>query len=336
MEMSKSSALLSDSIEQYLKHLAAKRRADNTVKNISYLLRGALALWGNIYVASIGSRHVDRLFAEREWAPRTMNSNLGYLRTFFGWCRNQGYMPLHVDPCYGWSSQTVPNVDSLRLPVEEFGLLLDALDHPRDRAQIAAGLFLFLRGGELTGLTVGSLDFKHHTVRVWREKTKDEDQMPMCSELETELLPYLTWYRSRHGILRDDWFLFPARIKFEVNLPDRPADMRPTDRQTHPYRVAQRALSELGYDTKREGEHTLRRSGARAFCDSLRAQGFDNALLKTAAMLGHRDVRQTQRYIGLNVERTHRNEALAGKPMFGDLLRQPGKVLPFREVGQDG
>jgi extradiol dioxygenase family protein len=42
---------------------------------------------------------------------------------------------------------------------------------------------------------------------------------------------------------------------------------------SHPYRVAQRGLKALGYSTLGEGEHTLRRSGARALADRLRAAG---------------------------------------------------------------
>ena len=332
--------LLSEAIDQYIKHLRAKRRSDNTTKNVEYLLRGALALWGNIHTSSIGPKHVDRLFADREWSAATINTNLGYLKTFFAWCRNQGYISLHSDPCFGWTNQVVPNSDSLRLPVEEFGLLLDALDHPRDRAQIAAGLFLFLRGGEITELRVGSIDFARHEIRVYREKTKDEDRMPMCSELEHELRVYLNWYRHKHGILRDEWFLFPARVKVNWTFagpgrclpPTEPPALQPAKKQSHPYRVAKRALAKLGYPVKGEGEHTLRRSGARAYCDSLRAQGVDNALLKTAAMLGHKDVRQTQRYIGLNIERLQRNESLAGKPMFGDIINTRGTVIPLEAV----
>lgn len=100
--------------------------------------------------------------------------------------------------------------------------------------------------------------------------------------------------------------------------------------QSHTYRPAQRALEALGYPVLREGEHTLRRSGARAYADQLRSQGYDGALLRVASMLGHKDTKQTEHYIGWHLERQQRNEALAGKSMFGDLFAQDaGIVLPF-------
>lgn len=100
---------------------------------------------------------------------------------------------------------------------------------------------------------------------------------------------------------------------------------------SHPYRVAQRGLAKLGYDTKQEGEHTLRRSGARALADRLRHEGTDSALLRVASMLGHKDIRITQHYIGWDTERDQRNELLAGQPMFPE-LRQQARLRVVRGV----
>lgn len=338
--MARSTAYLSDAIDEYLSYLRAKRMADNTVKGTTYLLKGALAEWGNVQVCNLMPRHIDRLFAAKDWKPRTHNTNLQILNAFLAWCRNQGYLPLTSDPTFGWRNQRVPNTESLRVPVERFGELLDACEHPRDRAQIAVGLFLFLRGSELVNLTIGDLDFKRHQAHIYRVKTKDEDNLPMCSELETELNRWLNWYRKQRGLLRDDWFLLPAKSKqpwVKVNgvltKPPGIVGLRPDIRQSHPYRPAQRALAALGYDTLREGEHTLRRSGARAYADQLVALGYDGALLRVASMLGHKDTRQTEAYIGWGIHRQQRNEALAGKPMFTAGATQAGTVLPFAREG---
>ena len=161
--------------------------------------------------------------------------------------------------------------------------------------------------------------------------------MPMCTELAGELRRYLNWYRFDAGTLRDDWFLLPAKHKQPwVNIggkltrPLGEAHLRPTVRQTHMYRPAQRALAALGYPTLWEGEHTLRRSGARAYADTLRSQGYDGVLLRVASLLGHKDTKQTEHYIGWHLEKQQRNEALAGQPMFGDILTS-GKVLKLVE-----
>lgn len=67
--------------------------------------------------------------------------------------------------------------------------------------------------------------------------------------------------------------------------------------------------------------HVLRRSGARALFDRLRHEGYDGALRRVQAMLGHSSGTITETYLGLDVERVQRNEMLAGKPMFPDLPR---------------
>lgn len=330
--MGRATCNLSDGIDEYLGFLTARQLAKNTVKNTKYLLKRALALWGNIHMTNLQQRHVNQLFAEARWAPRTHNTNLQILRQFFQWARNQGYMPMNNDPAFGWRNMRVPKHDKLRLPVEQFMDLLDAAEHPRDRAQIAAGLFLFVRGSELVTIRIGDVDFSRSEVAIWRHKTKEADVLPMCDELQTELVTYLNWYRADQGDLHEQWRLFPAKDKASLRWsgvkgqyrtmapPTEPARLAPMNEQSHPYRAAQYALAKLGFPTYWEGEHTLRRSGARAYADSLRSQGYDGALLRVASMLGHKDTKQTEHYIGWELERQQRNADLAGKPMFGDRL----------------
>ena len=330
---------LSDAIDEYLGYMHARRLEPNTIKNARYLLKRCLSIWGNIYVSSLLPRHVNRLFSESQWAPRTVNTNLQVLRQFLEWNRNQGYLPLTSDPCFGWRNMKVPEHDKLRIPVERFPELLDAAEHPRDRGQIAAGLFLFLRGSEMQAMHVGDLDFKRLTAHIWRSKTKEEDTLPVCEELRVEMVRYLNWYRQDQGFLRDEWLLFPAKARHpwvpdgqgRLTPPATLARLEPLRKQTHPYRPVQRVLDALGYPTKGEGEHTLRRSGARAYADALRNQGYDGALIRVASMLGHKDTKQTEHYIGWQLEKQQRNEALAGRLMFPEGTMQAGAVLRIAE-----
>ena len=88
--------------------------------------------------------------------------------------------------------------------------------------------------------------------------------------------------------------------------------------------MAQRGLEALGYPVLWEGEHTLRRSGARAYADRLRSDGVDNALLATAAMLGHKDTKVTMVYIGWELEKDARNKSIAGQPLFPGIQQETG------------
>ena len=98
-----------------------------------------------------------------------------------------------------------------------------------------------------------------------------------------------------------------------------------------PYDSDKRPLARIGYSDKGSGEHTLRSSGARALFQRLREEGYDGALRRVSAMLGHKSVLMTERYLGLQLEKTQRNELLAGQVMFPDMAS--GKIVNLREVG---
>lgn len=332
---------LSEAIAEYTLHLEARGLEPRTIRNALQPLRRAVAEWGPIQTGSITGQHIDRLFRRSKWSPSTRNLYLGSLRGFFAWCRREGHIARDFDPTDGWKNARVPKRERLRVPVGEFPALLDGCHHPRDRMVCALGLYTFLRGGELATLTVGDLDLRAFTLNVHRHKTKEQDVLPVCAELAEEAERWLAHYRrdQSRAALPHWWMLVPSKHpnatrynretrQIEV-VRDVPAPLRPEKQMTHPYRAVQRALKELGYDTLGEGEHTLRRSGARALFDSLRDQGYDGALMRVSSMLGHKDTKVTQTYLGIGLERIQRNESLAGKRMFGTvsdatILRLPG------------
>jgi hypothetical protein len=57
-----------------------------------------------------------------------------------------------------------------------------------------------------------------------------------------------------------------------------------------------------------------------------------NALMRVAAMLGHKDTKVTMHYIGLTQERDARNKAIAGNLMFPQIQQQTG----LRVVSENG
>ena len=326
------SIALSQAIEQYVRHLRARGLATNTVDNTAQVLRRALALWGDIQLTSITHAHVDNLFAHYGWKESTRNLYLSRINVFFTWARSHRYMAKDWSPTDGWRPLRVPRVDRTRVPVEEFGALLDAATHPRDRAVCALGLFVMLRGSEIQSLRVRDLSLDHLELAIYRHKTRQADVMPVSEELREEMVRWLNWYRADQGTLRPDWFLTPAKNpnhtfydretgRIGVDA-DTLASLRPTVKLGKPYAAVQRTLQQLGYETYREGEHTLRRSGARALADAINEdRGRDGALMRVASMLGHSDVRVTQKYIGWEMERQKRNEDIAGKAMFPAMHR---------------
>ena len=336
------SVSLGDAITEYTEYRRAHGDAANTVANHVQVLSRALREWGNIRVSAVEPRHVARLFTAGGWAPSTRNLYLSNLRQFFRWCRACNYMGRDTDPIAMWNNVRVPQVDKLRLPLHEFPALLDACRHPRDRAICALGLFTFCRGSEINNLRIDDLDLGGGVLHVYRQKTREEDTLPVSTELAGELTRYLNWYRSDQGILRGDWYLCPAKkpdiwqqdpATRRLVRSDRHAGLRPERKEAKPYRAVQRALRGLGYETRGEGEHTLRRSGARCLADRLRDEGYDGALLRVASMLGHKDTKITEHYIGWGLERSQRNEMFSGQAMFPELERPSGSltVIPTNE-----
>jgi hypothetical protein len=104
----------------------------------------------------------------------------------------------------------------------------------------------------------------------------------------------------------------------------RPGEPRPDVQLTHPARVVQRALKRLGVEIEAgEGFHTLRRSAARAFFDSMAAAGHDEALRMTSAFLHHSSTQVTEVYLGLRHERVTENPKGSQSSNNQDRANQP-------------
>lgn len=329
-----------EAMHQYEAHLRAKGRKDRTIYNNLQPVRHLYRTTGDIQISSLRHQHVDKMFAAGTWSPRTRNLYLGNLSLFFKYCRRMRWMPKDYDPAEGWDSVNVPRKEALRIPPEEFAALLDASRHPRDRALIALGLFTFCRSSELVTLRVDDVDFKENTITVFRWKTGEADTLPLVTELKDELLTWMNWYGEAVGGLQGSYFLVPALYPREMEYdaqsgllrPSRGIQRpRPNKQMGHPYEPVQYALNALGYDTKQTGGHTLRRSGALALFQRLRSEGYDGAIRRVGSLLGHKDTKMTEVYLGIGMERLQRNEMLAGKPMLPDLAK-PGTVTRLEAV----
>ena len=332
--------LLSDAIEEYLGHLSARGMARNSVKAHEVFLRRTLALWGNIYVSNIKPHHIDRLFAHYNWAPVTRNLYLGHLKLFLTYCRRHNWIPRDYDPAESWRPVKVPRKEMPRIGFEDFAGVLDAATDPRDRAVVALGLFTMCRASEIQTLKIRNLDFDSGYVYIYRHKTKDEDTMPMPKELRLEMVRWLNTYRELMGELNPDWFLVPSKDPLPMAWDHRlnrlaptgaPAPLRPTQAMTHPYRASKRALEAYGLKGKGIGGHVLRRSGARVLFDRLRSEGYDGALKRVQAMLGHTSAQHTETYLGLDVEKVQRNEMFRDKEMFPGMY-EVGTVTDLKAV----
>jgi integrase len=325
----------------YREEVAGKR--GGTLKNDAASLKILMSVVGDIQPRNITTRHEDRVIrvlAEGK-AVATFNCRLAGLKAFIRWCHREKLIPREHVPLDVSPRKNV-RPERNRVPVERFGELLDAAAHPRDRILIACGLYLFLRASEIRVVKLHDVDLEAGEVHVYLKKTDDYDVMPISAELDQELRRWLAYYENEQGRLDPDWYLVPAKNSLALRPNEegvlRPdvssARLKPKEHMsTHMENPVKRALRGIGFDTKQEGLHTLRRSGARAYFDSLVDAGYDGALKRVSAMLHHASVTMTERYLGIREDRHSRNVAIRGRVMFPAAAVRTSAVSALREAG---
>lgn len=321
---------LSQASVEYVKFMEARGLAEATIRSTRNMLEHAYRAWGDLDLHELHPRHIDALFIGKTWSTGTRNIYLLTLRSFLKWCRTHRYLPTDYDPTDGWTTRPLDKKERTWLTLPVLHAVMDATTHARDRAFIAIGMYTFLRASEIVALKISDIDIERSELRVYRFKTKQQDRLPICLELQIELARWLDYYRNEAGELREDWYLVPSHgpnpmkgVNEQRKLipTGEPGRLRPTRRIGRPQRIVKAAMDRLGIDKHGDGCHVLRRSGARALYEQLRDMGHDGAARRVQSMLGHQSLVMTERYLGLDHERMQRNEALAGKPMFGATKR---------------
>jgi integrase len=312
--------------DDYLAFLTARGLTASTVTSSRNVINHAQRAWGDIELAEIKPRHIDDLFIGKKWAAGTRNVYLIALRNFLKYCRTHGHLPADYDPTTGWKTQTVEKREKTWLSLPALGALLDAASTPRDRAFIAIGIYTFMRASEIVALRWRDVDLAANEIHIYRVKTKQADQLPICAELHDELLVWIAHYTETQGPLQPDWFVVPSQGptpmrgvqgKRKLEPTGEPPPLRPAQHITQPQRIVKAALQRIGVNKPGDGCHVLRRSGARSLFEELRAQGYDGSARRVQSMLGHASVITTEVYLGIDNERRQRNEMLAGRTMFG-------------------
>ena len=166
----------------------------------------------------------------------------------------------------------------LMLNASELLGLLDHSGNPVERIACALGMNTGLRANDLRHLTVFDASLAGGTIQTEIRKTNKLDVKPITMELARELRLWLDTYAEYMGLedrgeLPNDWLLVPSYRTPAAWEQTQQLVLRPLGMHTHPWRLVQRPLARMGYPTKGEGFHTLRRSSARALFESLRSGG---------------------------------------------------------------
>lgn len=216
----------------------------------------------------------------------------------------------------------------LYLNAGELLSLLDYTSNPVERVACSIGMNTGLRGNDIRHLTIFDASLASGVIQTEIRKTRKLDVKPITMELHWELVKWLNTYADLMGLdgreqLQSEWLLVPSYRNPAPREPRQEVVLRPTEVHSCPWRMVQRPLAKMGYPTKGEGFHTLRRSSARALFESLRdaGEGRDHALMVVKEFLNHSSVSQTEHYLGLNQERAIRDALLKDKPFLSALAK---------------
>lgn len=323
---------LGEATREYLAHCKARGLAPKTISCRASSLYRLQRTIGDVVLWTVEGRQVDRVFQQHDWSPGTRNQKLTHYKVFFTWARARGYMHRDSNPLFGWRMETLPRPDRLRIPHKDWASLFASCENQIETITVATGLYLFLRASEQQALKIGDVDLARGEIAIYRTKTKDYDHMPISMELDGFLRAHLTWL-AEQGISDPNHYLIPTRTK-PVHVDGKFASdtgvLNPLRAVPKIHEVVKPVLERAGYSVDKEGGHTLRRSGARAYFDQLASEGYDGALRRVQAMLGHSHSAMTEQYLGLNLDRRQRNKAISGKPMF-PTAETFANVIPIRQ-----
>jgi len=353
---------MSEAVEEYLRGLRARRRSEETIRVDKAILGRMIRDIGDLQISNLKPSHLEKWFYGpgglmdehkteqygRKKNPAisesTHNAYRSRLKVFFDWCSKRGYIKVdmleHVNPL------KVPEKKRQRPSPVTLLQLLDKAENARDRCWIATALNTALRSNEIKRITVGDVDLEAGYISVTISKTGDVDEQPITSDLDVELRRWMVSYAEAIGRpLEAEDFLFPSRqggliSHYETNedgervMVRRPYVWNPRQKMGRTERIIKNALEALELPTKYEGTHTIRRAIALAYFEEVsKDQGDVAALRETAALLHHKNLHTTERYLGMTAEKTRRDRRLRSKPFLSAMV-QADNVVPLRKKAQ--
>lgn len=323
---------LEDAILQYLQRIENEGQAQASLYTARYALerfRKAVAgvrepnpLLHLLTAAQLDDYCFGTEGIRRDTKAITFNRYRSVLKVFFDYALLMRWVDTNPMDGIARARPDTPK-PRLMLTAGELLALPDHCGNPIERAAVAIGENTGLRANDVRHLTIFDASLSGGVIQTEIRKTNKLDVKPITLELHRELVRWLDLYAEYMQLddrsqLPNDWLLVPS---YRLPAPNEKANHihpRPLQVMTHPWRLVQRPLARMGYPTKGEGFHTLRRSSARALFESLRSvgEGRDHALMIVKEFLNHATTGQTEHYLGLNQERVIRDALLKDRPFL--------------------
>jgi len=144
-------------------------------------------------IQQIKSSHIDQWLRKIGAAPRTRNSSLTSIRTFFSWAKSRCYLPKNEQT----SAEAVPKVrvgdtETEIFTPEQMSRILEAA--PAELVPfIVLGAFAGLRAAEITRIDWSAVDLQRRliTIRAGQAKTASRRIVPISENLRAWSLPHV-------------------------------------------------------------------------------------------------------------------------------------------------
>ncbi|MEU7814141.1 site-specific integrase [Pseudonocardia sp. NPDC049154] len=266
-----------------------------------------------------------------------LNRTLGQVGKFLEWCFRNGYVSgevIHPATARVRQRQT----RRLQLDPDQLIELYEGAKDSYERVICALAAYTGGRAGELNTIRVGDVDLARGEIAWARHKTRrDDDYLPIMSELAEELERWFDVYERECGPISDDWYLVPRRRSV-----GNPGVMRyyPDEQRVRGcYLVVKKHLARtLGVTEdvlQGEGVHTVRRSVSRCLYEQLCVDRHPDPISVVQALLGHSSRVMTERYIGVEAGRRERDRVLRGRSVLrgGRERGEPAGVRRLRPSG---
>jgi len=290
--------------------------------------------------------------------PQSRRQHKVALERWLSWCRDSEYPMRSVSIGYYfglWPKEKEIKTDRIRHTAQTLVDMLDVARDEYDRAAWAICLGTLARAETIRHILVEDV---HHEVpcsfhggiydiHLFDTKTGDKTHyIPLTWPFIEEIPRWLSFYATEMGQpVQPDWYFFPRRGRMVRARGEAPGTMRsgplrPYDQAEYIDDAIKRTLESAEEEDKGQGPHMIRASLARelwlAHCQRLNpATGElhtkDSAALAVMAMLNHKNLTTTMRYVGEHAGRELRDQ------LFGN--NEQGFVSmadPHTRVSQDG
>jgi integrase len=178
-----------------VKFLAAKKQ-DGASDRYLYQLRSDINRFKEKFtgpILQIKSHQIDEWLRKLGGAPRTRNSSLTSIRTFFSWAKSRCYLPKNEETAAeGVPKVRVGDTETEIFTPEQMAKILEAAS-AEIIPFIVLGAFAGLRAAEITRIDWSAIDLERRfiTIRAGQAKTASRRIVPISENLKAWLLPHV-------------------------------------------------------------------------------------------------------------------------------------------------